>query len=72
MLDAIIAYGNASSWDPPTFLHGPKGGGARIPFSAHTMAGRMTDEEREWERKLERNRRAFQAWLERKNEEQKV
>lgn len=35
---------------------------------------KMSEEEREreLERKLERNRVAFEGWLERKNEEQKV
>ena len=36
------------------------------------MATKLSSEQSELERKLERNRAAFEAWLERKKEEQRV
>ena len=36
------------------------------------MATKLSSEQTELERKLERNRAAFEAWLERKKEEQRV
>ncbi len=36
------------------------------------MAAKLSSEQTELERKLERNRAAFEAWLERKKEEQRV
>ena len=72
---SFIAYGNA--YYKPRHAHfcappnNVRGWGSP-DMTGSSMAAKLSSEQTELERKLERNRAAFEAWLERKKEEQRV